>query len=270
MNRTVLYILIFLVGGLLSSRCSRPTVYGIGNVGTEGKYIPKPEYKDTVTSEFYVSGQYYHGEESGYNSNEESFFGDFVIARSITHEKFNYAYGVTGFYGEYHAAGVRYPENHGTNFIHDGIKDFYGGGLMGEFNVLMKNIFTIPGLFGFKEKKYIGIRANIFYEAGDYRLYRMRIRSLSPNYYDIHQQRPMMNLSLTSDYSFELKKVHLGLFTAFGATFPGESPLININIAPYLKIHRWSVYAQVNFGISWTHSRDIGNYSLGINYRIYE
>ncbi len=74
-------LLILLVLTILTMN-SCETTYGIANIGSESKYLPKPVYKDTTEKATYLTGQFYHNLGDGYQPNELSYFGDVMINRS--------------------------------------------------------------------------------------------------------------------------------------------------------------------------------------------
>jgi hypothetical protein len=240
-----LSIILLIVAVMTMNSCV--TKYGIANIGSESKYIPKPVYKDTTEKATYLTGQFYHNLGDGYNPDELSYFGDIMINKSHTSKNFNYSYG-----------GIFYLGNYFVNEIpkYKGMKTFYGSALTGEIN------FNIP--FNKVDWRIIGLRTTAIYEQGSFTKFRRQAgnENLIEN---IHPNNATINIGLTHDLIIKLKKVSFGLYSVEGITIGADgNGILTLSNTLHFTRQRFTGFAQMSLGIFGQN----GTFSAGINYRL--
>jgi hypothetical protein len=223
------------------------TTYGIANIGSESKYLPKPVYKDTTEKATYLTGQFYHNLGDGYQPDELSYFGDVMINRSLTSKYFNYSYG-----------GLLYVGNYYVNEVtsYRGMKTFYGSALTGEINL------NIP--FKKIDWRIIGLRTTSIYEQGNYSTFRRNAgnENLITN---IHPHNATINIALTHDLTVKLKKVSFGLYSMEGITIGADgNGIFTISNTLHFTRKCFTGYAQLSLGIFGPN----GTISTGMSYRL--
>lgn len=242
-------IMLICIAALFVSSCTT-TRYGIANQGSQSRYIAKPIYQDTTETAFYISGQYFNNNGKGFNEQQEfSHFGDFMIHRSHTIKNWNYAYGILGYLGSYDVKSV---------YNLSGEKDFYGLGVMGEFN------YTIP--FKNIEFRPFGFRLGIMHEFGEYSDFKQRASEL--NYIeDVNPNNTPINFGVSSEVIYKHDKFDLGFQFSFAyLSNEGSQPLKALKTFQtiHFTYNNWTLIGATSI----TSTRNF-YYSTGLAYKFY-
>jgi hypothetical protein len=223
------------------------TNYGIANIGSESKYLVKPNYEDSTATASYIAGQFNHNGGKGYYDKELSYFGDIMFNRSHTSKHFIYSYAAIGYFGKYTVSEVA---------KYQGEKNFYGSALTGEISL------NIP--FKKVDWRVIGLRTTATYETGSYAKFRENAES-EDLIFNVHPHNAALNIALTHDVIVKLRKISFGLYSAQGITLGKDSNgILTLSNTLHLTRRRVTGQAQMTMGILGPGT----TYSLGISYKL--
>lgn len=233
--------------------------YGLANLGSQTKYLPKPAYGEEEEKATYLSGQFYQS--TGYDTVRSlstmypimspvdmiSYYGDFAYIKSSSAADHNTAYGMF-------VSGGNYKVKSLDEF--NGNKYFLGAGLIGDINV------NIP--FKHVDWRIIGIKGAITYENGEYSKFRT-LADREGLIIDIHPNNIAASMHLTSEVLGKINDINISFYNSFGLTY-GRKNIFLVSQALQFTHQRTTVFLQPSYLIFINNINF--SFSFGLNYKI--